>query len=226
MSEFAFGAKIEANYQSSGKWYPGSVMGIRPGGTFDVLYEDGDGESEVPAERIRSKGAAPESADTVAGADATAAAAAAAPAGTSEKAPASSAPAASSGAAVGPWAAGTTVEVRHRGKTWRTAKVTEVDAELQCANVEFTDATVEKGVPFGLMRAPSPAGASVASTAERPSKKSSRSKGDKKSRRKKINAVYELCQNFSDAELDAAMSMLQAIEALRVAQGGGVVEAQ
>ena len=228
MSEFAFGAKIEANYQSSGKWYPGSIMGIRPDGMFDILYEDGDGESEVPAERIRTKGAAPapESADTVTGADATAAAATA-PAGTSEKAPASSAPAASSGA-VGPWAAGTTVEVRHRGKTWRTAKVTEVDAELQCANVEFTDATVEKGVPFGLMRAPSPAGAAVASTAERPSKKSSRSKGDKKSRRKKINAVYELCQNFSDAELDAAMSMLQAIEALRVAQGGGVgvVEAQ
>ena len=228
---FAFGAKIEADYQGSGKWYPGSIMGVRPDGTYDILYNDGDGESEVPASRIRDPNA-PETAVTNTAAPAAMATSAStgvipttssSTSGSGSTSGGSSSSAAADGSSSAPWAVGQTVEVRHRGKTWRVAKVAEVDAELQCANVEFTDATLEKGVPFGLLRAPSAAGSAVPERSSKKSRSKSSSSSDKKSRRKKINAIYELCQNFSDAELDAATTMLLAVEALRVAQGGAPV---
>ena len=54
----AFGAKVECDYQGRGKWYPGTIMGINED-KYDILFDDGDGESGVPATRIRAKGAAP-----------------------------------------------------------------------------------------------------------------------------------------------------------------------
>lgn len=53
---FQFGEVVEANYQSKGTWFRGKIMGVREDKTYDILYDDGDGESNVDAKRVRSVG--------------------------------------------------------------------------------------------------------------------------------------------------------------------------
>lgn len=45
--------RVVANYKGRGKFYPGIIKRDRGGGTFDILYEDGDNEEYVPEDRIR-----------------------------------------------------------------------------------------------------------------------------------------------------------------------------
>ena len=59
------GAAVEGNYGGEGQWYPGRISRVSeavgaaaPGGRslpvlYDLLYDDGDTETAVPAERIR-----------------------------------------------------------------------------------------------------------------------------------------------------------------------------
>ena len=57
------GSKVEINYRGQGKFYPGHVTrasdsGSGPGagvgpGLWDVLYDDGDTETGVPAHHLR-----------------------------------------------------------------------------------------------------------------------------------------------------------------------------
>ena len=131
-------------------------------------------------------------------------------------------PASKSAGAGAPYSEGDAVEMRHRGKSWRKARVVEVDAELQCANLELGDGAMEKGVPFALIRAASGASEPVANPAAadaagpqqaKPREAARAERRDKKARRKKLNAVHELCRQFGDSELDTALQMLQLFHA-------------
>merc|ERR1719230_1339396 len=50
------GDKIEAKYRGGSRWFSGEVVRERADGSYDVRYDDGDSESGVRAEDIRSKG--------------------------------------------------------------------------------------------------------------------------------------------------------------------------
>ena len=47
--------KVEANYKGKGKYYPGKISRCRLNGTYDINYDDGERESGVEAEMIRSR---------------------------------------------------------------------------------------------------------------------------------------------------------------------------
>jgi hypothetical protein len=180
----AFGTKIECDYQGSGKWFPGTIMGVN-GEQYDILYDDGDGESGVPADRVREKGAA--------GSDTSA------PAATTEKSaePASSVvPVANKSG----FEAGMKVEVR-KGKEFKNAIVSAVDEILGCMDVEFSDGQAEKGIPLQMVR--------------KPEKSSKKKKEKKKSAGKLMNECNKLLSSFNERELEAAFKMLQAVDSLR-----------
>lgn len=44
---FLVGPKIEARFQSGKHWYPGTISALDNGGTFSVVYDDGDKEAKV-----------------------------------------------------------------------------------------------------------------------------------------------------------------------------------
>jgi Ca2+-binding EF-hand superfamily protein len=47
--------KVEANYKGKGKYYPGKISRARLNGTYDIAYDDGERESGVEGEMIRSR---------------------------------------------------------------------------------------------------------------------------------------------------------------------------
>ena len=47
------GDEVEANYRGNGKYQPGKVVRVRPDGTFDINYEDGEKETRVAADAVR-----------------------------------------------------------------------------------------------------------------------------------------------------------------------------
>ena len=53
---FKNGDTVEADFGGGGDYYSGKVKRARSDGTFDIWYEDGDRETEVPAKRIRRRG--------------------------------------------------------------------------------------------------------------------------------------------------------------------------
>jgi hypothetical protein len=55
MDELDVGTVVEARYRGGTKYYPGKITRIGPGGTFDVLYDDGERETGVKRGLIRSK---------------------------------------------------------------------------------------------------------------------------------------------------------------------------
>jgi hypothetical protein len=50
------GEKIEAMYKGRSKWYPGRISRDRNDGTYDIDYDDGERETRVSEEYIRSAG--------------------------------------------------------------------------------------------------------------------------------------------------------------------------
>ena len=185
---FAFGAKIECNYQSSGKWYPGTIMGIRDDGKFDILYEDGDGESEVSADRLKERSADAENP--------------AEPVGTAE-------PVATAGAVPeakkSEFAVGATIQVR-KGKEWKSGQIAEIDEELGSAVVEYSNGEKEKGVPLQSIR-------KFQSDREQKKKKKKKTNSGKK-----LNECIEILNRFNELELEAALQMLGALDSVRAAQ--------
>lgn len=53
-NNFRLGQKIEGRYRGKGRWYKGRVIGVNPGGTYDVRYEDGDEDVGLEASAIKS----------------------------------------------------------------------------------------------------------------------------------------------------------------------------
>lgn len=53
---FVEGAKIEANYRGSGRYFPGKLARVRGDGSFDIDYDDGEKEHRVREDWIRLPG--------------------------------------------------------------------------------------------------------------------------------------------------------------------------
>ncbi|KAF0711675.1 hypothetical protein AaE_012196, partial [Aphanomyces astaci] len=53
--KFKEGEKVEAQYKGKAKFYPGVISRARLNGTYDIDYDDGEKETGVAAELIRSK---------------------------------------------------------------------------------------------------------------------------------------------------------------------------
>ncbi|KAJ0399206.1 hypothetical protein P43SY_001872 [Pythium insidiosum] len=54
-NKFREGEKVEAQYKGKSKFYPGVISRCRLNGTYDIDYDDGEKESGVAAELIRSR---------------------------------------------------------------------------------------------------------------------------------------------------------------------------
>jgi Ca2+-binding EF-hand superfamily protein len=54
--ELEEGMEVEAKFKGGSKWFKGEITRVRPGGTFDIRYEDGDEEQRVPKENVRAIG--------------------------------------------------------------------------------------------------------------------------------------------------------------------------
>jgi len=48
---------VEGNFNGEGSWYPGIIDGVRDDGTYDILYDDGDVETNVKEHLIRGRAA-------------------------------------------------------------------------------------------------------------------------------------------------------------------------
>lgn len=222
-------------------------MGIRDDGTYDILYDDGDGESAVPRDRIRAegegegegegKGAGAAAAEKVATAGTSAVGAAAATASTAAQQK-------ESARQEGEFPTGSKVEMRsHKTKQWVMASVGAYDAELGTYDLvlltEAGEATgsVEKGVPLGLIRKPKASSSSSSKVRSRSKDKERRrsrreependgnptngegmDKASRRARKRKmkyIARIQEVLLNFSDKELESALQVVNAMDAIR-----------
>jgi hypothetical protein len=50
--QFAVGARILGNWKGKGHLYPGTVAGITEAGHYNINYDDGDKEKDVPSDRL------------------------------------------------------------------------------------------------------------------------------------------------------------------------------
>jgi hypothetical protein len=55
--EIVKGSLIDGNWRGEGNWYPGTVTRVRPNGTFDIAYDDGDEELAVEHQNIKVRSA-------------------------------------------------------------------------------------------------------------------------------------------------------------------------
>jgi hypothetical protein len=46
------GTAVEADYKHRGKFYPGKITRVRLNGTYDIDYDDGEQETQVPRDLI------------------------------------------------------------------------------------------------------------------------------------------------------------------------------
>ena len=57
-AEFVVGTRAEGNFEGGGEWYPGVIVAVHRargyGMTYDLEYDDGDQETQVPAAHVRS----------------------------------------------------------------------------------------------------------------------------------------------------------------------------
>jgi hypothetical protein len=49
------GVAVEADYRGKGKYFSGKISRVRLNGTFDIDYDDGEQETNVPKELVRAK---------------------------------------------------------------------------------------------------------------------------------------------------------------------------
>eukprot|EP01042_Synura_sphagnicola_P000182 gene182-183_t len=49
------GEKVEGNYKGRGKFFPGRIVRVRPDGTYDIDYDDGEKEIRLEKELIRKR---------------------------------------------------------------------------------------------------------------------------------------------------------------------------
>jgi hypothetical protein len=48
------GLSVEAKYGGKPIWYGGKILGVHGDGTYDIMYDDGDAETQVPRSKIRT----------------------------------------------------------------------------------------------------------------------------------------------------------------------------
>ena len=54
----AVGDRISAQW-TDGRWYPGKIAAVRPDGTYDINYNDGDKSHALPGTKVRRPGSHP-----------------------------------------------------------------------------------------------------------------------------------------------------------------------
>lgn len=57
-ASFAVDERVEVDYKGNGAFYPARIAACTSTGTFDIVFDDGDREDNVPASRIRKPNAA------------------------------------------------------------------------------------------------------------------------------------------------------------------------
>ena len=122
--------------------------------------------------------------------------------------------------------AGSAVEVKEGGNKWRAGVVTASDSKAKTVDVRYDDdGETEAEIPANLVRsretsAPAPPAEPVSNT-------SSGTRGKEKSRvsrqaikdslkNPKVVSVLEILATMSDKELDAAVTMMRALDSVRV----------
>jgi DUF971 family protein len=120
------GDKVEGNFRGRGKWFAATVDRVRPDGTFDLDYEDGEHERRVEAANVRRP---------------------------QPKVPEPAAPEAAE-AADGPLKEGDKVEGNYRGKgKWHPATVDRVRADSS-VDLDYEDGEHEIRVTAANVRRP------------------------------------------------------------------------
>ena len=56
ITNFAVGTRIEARYEAGDEWYAGVIEVAHEDGSYDVLYDDGDRETNVSADLVKREG--------------------------------------------------------------------------------------------------------------------------------------------------------------------------
>ena len=54
-SSIEAGDKVEGNYKGKGRWYPGKIKRVRLDGSYDIDYDDGEVETAVASDMVRSQ---------------------------------------------------------------------------------------------------------------------------------------------------------------------------
>jgi hypothetical protein len=54
----AVGDRVSAQW-TDGRWYPGKIAAVRPDGTYDINYNDGDKSRALPGTKVRRPGSHP-----------------------------------------------------------------------------------------------------------------------------------------------------------------------
>lgn len=52
-ARYRVGQSVQANWQGKGRYYPGRIVAVQSG-IYSITYSDGDRETKVPCDRIRT----------------------------------------------------------------------------------------------------------------------------------------------------------------------------
>uniref|UniRef100_A0A7S2BLC5 Tudor domain-containing protein n=1 Tax=Florenciella parvula TaxID=236787 RepID=A0A7S2BLC5_9STRA len=124
------------------------------------------------------------------------------------------------------FAPGDAVEIKEGGKVYRPAVCVKFDEGIGAVDVKYEDGETEFGIPLNLVRAAGSGGSSpappaamqspkppaISNSAPAPVRRSvEKSSGDKPIAKQ----IYSLVKQFSQAEQEAALAMLMAMDSIR-----------
>ncbi len=114
---------------------------------------------------------------------------------------------------------GDPVEVKEGGQVYRLGSVVKIDADLGSVDVSFGGDGIESGIPLSLCRQPLNLAMSSPPGMSAPAKSKDESAAPNSRRRKESGAVarkcYELIKTFTEAEQEAAFTVLQQLDLIR-----------
>jgi hypothetical protein len=122
-----------------------------------------------------------------------------------------------------------TVDISYNDGKSLSKSLLSAGISQQC---DLVSGSVECGIPLGLVRKPTgavispsmaasnglPPGMTAAPSATVLPEVSAASPDDRRGRREKARAIYELVKHFSEAEQDAALTMLTALDSVRASK--------
>ena len=130
-------------------------------------------------------------------------------------------PAAQSG-----FAAGAAVEVKEGGSKWRAGTVMGADAKAKTVDVKYDDdGEIEPEIPANLVRLregvpPTEQAAKAATSARKERTRVSRQAVKDCLKNPKVVSILEIVSTLSERELDSAVAMMRALDAVRAQPDG------
>lgn len=248
VSKLAMGTKVRANFHGSGQWYPGTIMGVRDpedgeGFGYDILYDDGDGESNVMRENILLEGEEEgQNSNNIneQGGEASNSASTSTSSSSCSSTIATVTDSTTSEVILpNGFKMGEEVEIRSlMTKKWGRATIASYDSELGTFDLTMSGGGEERGVPLGLLRRVHDAATSSSSSSstshpehvgnERSSSNNNNNnyngedcssrkkrKSKKRNRSPTLNAVMQILKTFNEAEMKAALRVLEGLVAMR-----------